>query len=86
MLIDDTGFQWTGEDPRQSRVLFSAVKYFTEGAFELGLVIQAAQSGCVATNAAAKKVITPFVKRPRMKMYSHMRNLGHDLSGPKAKR
>eukprot|EP00959_Pyramimonas_sp_CCMP1952_P043047 900721-Pyramimonas_sp.AAC.1 len=86
MLMDDTGRQWTGEDPKQSKVLFAAVKYFTQGAFELGLVIQAAKSGCVATTAAAKKVTALFVKRLRMKMYPHMRNLGHDLSGPKAKR
>eukprot|EP00959_Pyramimonas_sp_CCMP1952_P273986 5727403-Pyramimonas_sp.AAC.1 len=53
MLMDDAGFQWAGVDPKQSKVLFAAVKYSTQGAFELGLVIQAAKSGCVATNAAA---------------------------------
>eukprot|EP00959_Pyramimonas_sp_CCMP1952_P344315 7211409-Pyramimonas_sp.AAC.1 len=84
--MDDAGFQWTGEDPRQYKALFAVVKYFTGGAFELGLVIRAAKSGCVAADAAAKKVITPFVKRFRMKMYPHMRNLGHYLLGAKAKR
>eukprot|EP00959_Pyramimonas_sp_CCMP1952_P391444 8203385-Pyramimonas_sp.AAC.1 len=72
------GFQWTGPGPRQAKTLFSAVKYFTDRAFELGLIIQASKSGCVATNAATERVIAPYVKKLRIKMYAHMMNLGHD--------
>eukprot|EP00959_Pyramimonas_sp_CCMP1952_P417162 8740222-Pyramimonas_sp.AAC.1 len=84
--MDDAGFQWTGPDPRQAETLFSAVRYFTGRAYEPGLISQASKSGCVTTNAATKRVITPFVRGLRINMYAHRRNFGHDLSDTRTKR
>ena len=84
ILMDDASFQWIGSDLKSSGPLLGAVQWFSRKASRLGLLLQVAKSGFVASSVRAAAKIGSTAKIIRLKSHKHMRNLGHEAPPPGA--
>ena len=89
-LIDDVSFQWVGERAGVTRArgerdpiseLYRAVRRFVESVKPLGLVVQFAKCGFVASTKRARKRFAVYASALKLTAKKAMRNLGHELHG-----
>ena len=88
--IDDVSFQWVGARAGVTRArggrdsiseLYIAVRQFVDSVRPLGLVVQFAKSGFVASTQRARKRFATFASALKLAAKKAMRNLGHELHG-----
>eukprot|EP00959_Pyramimonas_sp_CCMP1952_P365352 7651655-Pyramimonas_sp.AAC.1 len=77
VLMGDSSFQWVGRILKFSEILLAAARWYCDWVYKLGLILQAAKSGHVASAVKA----SPNLSSARLvKLRSHARagNLGHE--------
>ena len=82
-LVDDSTLQWIGAKGDTASELFKGVQSFVKDTSRLGLLLQVNKSGWVSTAASARHGFGRFAQNVHLKAKSWVRNLGHELSGPK---
>ena len=79
VLMDDASFQWVSKRIDLADILLAAVRWFSHQVFKLGLVLQVSKSGFVATAARASSRVSSSARILKLRSYTHMRNLGHEV-------
>eukprot|EP00959_Pyramimonas_sp_CCMP1952_P319057 6675578-Pyramimonas_sp.AAC.1 len=77
-LVDDSAFQWTGNDTAEAAKLQRAAHTFSG---ELGILIKFEKSGFVTNTMRALKGFQGRAQKLRLSAKKRIRNLGHEMPG-----
>ena len=87
-LVDDWSIHWRTSNPhgRGLRRVVDALEDTLKSLTMLGSLPSSSKSGAVCSNAKVERRLRPFLRPFEMKVKRHMRDLGHEQSGPYARR
>ena len=85
-LVDDVSLQWVGPANRSSQELGEGIDQLTFDLASLKLPIQIKKLGHVASSSRAARRFRMAARARRIKGLPWIRNLGHELGGPKVRR
>ncbi|CAK0863726.1 unnamed protein product, partial [Prorocentrum cordatum] len=84
--MDDVGLQYVSPVLREVSNLARAAKAFTSDAGDLGMVLKPPKSGCIPGNQKVWGQLKRHLGTLKIPYRAHMRNLGHELTGPRVLR
>ena len=88
VLVDDWSIHWRASNPygRGLSKVVDALEVTPKSLTMLGSFPSSSKSGAVCSNARVERGLRPFLRPFKMKVKRHMRDLGHEQSGPHARR